>query len=115
MCIIPDGKPVFHPAFSRRTLYAGSNLALLQFLQSTLEDCAVVRCPDGSQARLFIEHIQYSLLLFDEELPDTTGQELADFARQFSHKQHTPVLIIKKSDSFELLASTITRLLISPQ
>jgi len=89
--IIPDGKPVFHPAYARRILYAGSNLALLKYLQSKLEDCAVVRSPDSSQARLFIENINYSLLLFDEELPDTTGQELTDFTRRLRCKNYLEV------------------------
>ena len=111
MCIISDRVRFFHSHYSHRILYAGHRLALLKFLQGKLADCVVLRCPDGSQAKLFIERINYSLLLFDEELPDATGQELARFVRTLAHGERTPTIIVKKSDNCELLARTIRRLL----
>jgi CheY-like chemotaxis protein len=86
----------------------------LEYLQDTLEGCHIVGCPLGYQARTFIERIKYSLFLFDEELPDMTCEELADFARQFPERKKTPILIIKKSDNPELLARTIVRMLSTP-
>jgi hypothetical protein len=63
-------------------------------------------------APLFIgSKIKYSLLLFDEELPDTTGAELEGFARLQAHRSLTPVIIFKKSDDWQRLASDIQRLL----
>jgi DNA-binding response OmpR family regulator len=95
VCIIPDRKPVVHPVCSRRIiLYAGHDLLLLQFLQHVLEDCQVVRCPDGSLARSFIKKIKYWLLLVDEELPDMTGPELADFTRGVQHREQTLIMIL---------------------
>ena len=93
-----------------RILYVGSDLALTAFLQDELKwlDCFVVRCPDGRGARLFIDSdIDYSLLLFDDELPDMTGKELERFARKLSHRERTPIIIFKKSDNFNMLVETI--------
>jgi DNA-binding response OmpR family regulator len=112
--IIPDGQPVVHPLCSRRILYTGHDLLLLQFLQYSLEDCRVVRCPDGSQARLFIKKIEYSLLLFDEELLDTTGEALKDFTRALSRRT-PPIMIVQGTEDFESLARAITRMLTAPQ
>jgi DNA-binding response OmpR family regulator len=95
---------------SRRILYVGHNLALLAHLEARLEDCQIVRCPDGYTARLFIAGINYSLLLFDEELPDTTGGELAKYACSMARTQYTPFIIIKQSDNFESLASAIMQI-----
>ena len=111
MHMITEWRPPFHPPYSYRILYAGHDLMLLLFLQYMLEDCQTVRAPLGSIARLFIEHINCSLLLFDERLPDTTGQALARYARSLAHRQHTPIVIFKQSGDFERLAGAITRLL----
>jgi PleD family two-component response regulator len=109
--ITEEVRPFHPPPFSYRILYAGNDHALEKYLQDELEDCQVVRCPNGSQARLFIKGINHSLLLFDELLPDATGEELERFTRSLVKREHTPVIIFKKSDDFELLASAITRLL----
>ena len=80
---------------SHRILYVGRDHILLRFLQDALSDCTVVRCPDGRGARPLIESdINYSLLLFDDTLPDTTGTELAQFARALSHRVRTPIVIL---------------------
>jgi hypothetical protein len=55
--------------------------------------------------------VNYSLLLFDEVLLDTTGLEVACFMQELAHRQSTPFITVKKSDDFELLASTIIDLL----
>jgi hypothetical protein len=94
-----------------RILYVGLNLTLMKYLEACLDDCWIVRAPAGCVARHFIEKLKHSLLLFDEVLMDTTGQELADFTRQLSHRERTPIIIVRKSDNFELLARTIKRLL----
>lgn len=99
--------PRFHPRYSYRILYAGNDLALLQYLQDTLTDCQVVRCPNRAQARLFIEKLNHSLLLFDEVLPDATGAELERFTHSLIKRGHTPVIIIQGADKFDLLARAI--------
>jgi hypothetical protein len=96
--------PRFHPRYSLSMLYAGNDLALLRFLQDELEDCQVVGCPNGSLARLFITHINYAVLLFDEALPDATGRELADFARTVAQRAETPVVVVRRDDEFGWLA-----------
>jgi DNA-binding response OmpR family regulator len=113
--IIPEGKTVVHPVCSRRILYAGHDLLLLQFLQQVLADCRVVRCPNGSQARLFIEKIKYWLLVFDEELPDTSREALKEFARLLSRRGAPPIMIVQGTEDFESLARAIIRLLTAPQ
>ena len=105
-----------------RLFYVGRNLALTAFLKDELKhlDCYVVRCPRGTEARIFIESehsliggsaIKYSLFLFDEQLPDMTGKELAEFTRAVKHRKKTPVLIIEKSDDFNRLVETIVHTL----
>jgi DNA-binding response OmpR family regulator len=98
------------PTYKHRILYVGMNLALLNFLKDALKhlDCFIVRCPYGSPSHTLIKSdIKYSLLLLDDELPDTTGQELKDFARSLAHRKRTPIIIFKKSDDFNQLVKTI--------
>jgi len=96
---------------SRRILYVGSNHALIKHLQGVLADCRIIRSPIASIARALIEGINYTLLLFDEELPDATGLELAEFARSLAHRQGTPFIIIKQPSDFESLVRAIMDLL----
>jgi DNA-binding response OmpR family regulator len=93
-----------------RILYVGHDLALLSSLQAALKDCHVVRCPRGTEARSFIEGIDYSLLIFDDELSDMTGAELEQFTRAIKYREKTPILIYKPSDDYSLVVDTITRL-----
>jgi DNA-binding response OmpR family regulator len=110
--IISDSAASFHPMPSHRILYVGRDLTLLNFLNSTLKDCFVVRSLGGSDARLLIEsNINYSLLLFDDELLDMTGADLAQFARRLAHCEHTPIVIFEKSDNLKSLVDGIVRLL----
>ena len=95
---------------SHRILYVGLDLNLLQLLKGILKGCHIVRCPGGSNARLFIESdIEYSLLLFDDEPMDTTGAELKRFAHSLEHRKRTPVIIYKKSDDLNLLIETLKK------
>ena len=105
-----------------RVLYVGSDLALASFLKDALSrlDCCVVRCPRGTEARIFIESenpiiggsaIKYSLFLFDEQLPDMTGKELAEFTHKVKHRKRTPIIICQKADEFDTLAETIVHTL----
>jgi CheY-like chemotaxis protein len=95
---------------SRRILYVGYNEALLIYLQRNLADCKIVRSPGDPTVWGLIKNINYSLLLFDEELPATTGLELAEYARSLEREPCTPFIVIKKADSFESLASAIMQI-----
>jgi hypothetical protein len=99
---------------SHRILYVGYNLALLAYPQDKLRDYRIVRGIGNSTVRGFIERIHYSFLLFDEELPDTTGVELAEYACSLERQSCTPFIIIKKADSFESIASAIVQILAQP-
>ena len=118
--------PPYRPPRSRRVLYVGGDHALLNFLNNTLPDCDVVRAPAEVVARIFIEgQINYSLLLFDAELPDSTGPKLAALARSQKHRERTPIVILSEVEEgcagegvfyetpnhFGRLAATIERLL----
>jgi hypothetical protein len=96
--------------WKRRILYVGSDLALLSSLQNILTFCKVVRCPRGKEAQSFIEGIDYSALLFDEQLLDMTADELTAFVRQLeSHRQMTPIVIVKKSGDANSVIDAIVR------
>lgn len=116
MCIITDCELAFHLppllTYRHRILYAGNDLGLSQRLRETLRDCRTVRAPDGSVARLFIKNINYSLLLFDHALPDTTGTELAEFTRALPHrKQQTPIKVISPREREAGIVESIARVL----
>jgi hypothetical protein len=95
-----------------RVLYVGLDLALLKYLEDSLDDCWIVRAPAGCVARPLIEHLRYSLLLCDETLMDTTARELTAFVRALANREDTPLLIINNPDDYETLALAITRRLL---
>jgi DNA-binding response OmpR family regulator len=97
---------------SPRILYVGRDYALFEHLQDALGDCRIIRSPSASTARTLIEGINYALLLFDEELLDGTGLELAEFVGSLAHRQGTPFIIVKQPDDFGLLVRTIRHLLV---
>lgn len=115
--MITDDEPSVHlialyqrlSARPYRILYVGLDLTVLKFLEERLEDCWIVRAPAGCVGRIFIEHLEYALLLFDAELMDGTGQELAEFTRGLAQRQRTPIIILQKVSNLELLARSIRR------
>jgi DNA-binding response OmpR family regulator len=62
-------------------------------------------------ARILIRSINYSLLLFEHELPDTTGAELAQFTRALPHREQTPIILISASEREACVVETVARLL----
>ena len=115
MCIITDCPLAFRlrplVTYRHRILYAGNDLALSKRLRETLRDCQTVCAPEGSAARLFIKHINYSLLLFDHELPDTTGTELAKFTRALPHRKQTRIKLISPGEGEDSIVESIARAL----
>jgi DNA-binding response OmpR family regulator len=84
-----------------RLLYVGHNLELLQSLRDALREAGwfVVRCPGGSLARVLLEsEIHYDLLIFDDELPSTSGLELVGLARSLEHRALTPIILLSFGD-----------------
>jgi DNA-binding NtrC family response regulator len=93
---------------SHRILYAGDDVTLPARLRNALQasDCLVVYSPVAI-ARMFIRSdIKYTLLLFDET---EAGTELESFARSHSHRERTPVIIVKKSEGLGALIESIKR------
>jgi hypothetical protein len=93
---------------SHRILYAGDDISLPARLEGGLKrlDCFMVRSPVLTARTLIQSDIQYSLLLFDET---AAGAELEDYARTLAHRERTPVIIVKRSESSGELLDTIRR------
>lgn len=70
-----------------------------------------MRSPDGSIARLLMKSILYSLLLFDEVLPDTTGKELEGFACTLLHHAGTQIITIRAGEHEAKIVEMVARLL----
>jgi DNA-binding response OmpR family regulator len=92
-------------------LYAGNDLSLLKSLQDELTDSRIVRSPGWSVTRLLIASINYSLLLFDEDLPDVTGKELEGHARALLHHTRTPIITLRVGEHEAKIVETVKRLL----
>jgi glutaredoxin len=93
---------------SRRILYAGDDTDLPARLRDALHglDCNVVRSPVETARTLIRSEIEYSLLLFDET---DAGAELESYARALSHRERTPVVIVKESEGLGGLVDIIKR------
>lgn len=93
---------------SRRILYSGADYLLSELLKDALKslDCFVVRSPVFTARTLIKSDIKYTLLLFDD---DPAGAELENYARTLPHRRQTPVIIVKKSESFDRLLDTVRR------
>ena len=90
-------------------LYLGTNLDLLLFLQRELKamDCFVSYVPLTSLAHAFIKtNSKYHLLMFDAQMPETTGAELVEFARTVPHRARTPCIVCACAESRPNWAST---------
>jgi glutaredoxin len=100
-------RPILTTA-SRRILYSGADYVLSELLKDALKplDCFVVRSPVYTARTLVESDIKYTLLLFDD---DPAGAELERYARTLPHREHTPVIIVKNSESFDRLLDAIRR------
>jgi DNA-binding response OmpR family regulator len=115
--MIAEGAPLYHPfshmehqvmpspqRFRYRLLYVGADLDLFTFLQGALKDEGwfVVRCCDGGMALLLLRSgIGYHLLLFDEDLPDMSGRELALRMRAIQQRRGVPLILLSAKDGAE--------------
>jgi len=53
----------------------------------------------------------YSLLLFDEDLPDVTGKELEGHAHALPHHARTPIITLRAGECEAKIVGTVARLL----
>jgi CheY-like chemotaxis protein len=82
-------------------LYAEDHHVLRSAVTELLEDAGwtVDACPDGDAAMNRIAGgVRYDLLLFDNELPGTTGLELTRYARSLLIYRGTPIIILSATD-----------------
>ena len=93
---------------SHRILYEGDDTDLPARLRDALHafDCFVVYSPVDIARTLIRSDIKYSLLLFDD---DPSGAELEAYARTLEHRERTPVIMVKKSESLGVLIERIKR------
>lgn len=92
-----------HPRANRRNknkvriLHVENNQTLAQMTQEKLESDGyeVEICADGNEALEKIAgNSHYNLLLLDNELPGTSGLQLAQHARSLAHHHRTPIIIL---------------------
>jgi DNA-binding response OmpR family regulator len=93
--------------------YAGIDLMLLKSLQDNFADSRIVRSPSGSIAHTLMKSILYSLLLFDEDLPDMAGKELEGQARALPHHARTPIITLRVGEREAKIVETVKRLLVT--
>jgi CheY-like chemotaxis protein len=103
-----------------------------EMIRATLDDegWRVETCGDGATALERLKSgTRYDVLIFDHNLPDTTGVELIQQTRKMAHRQRTPIIMLsrdavemnarraganaflRKPDDASLIAETIARLL----
>ncbi|HEU4593560.1 MAG TPA: response regulator [Pyrinomonadaceae bacterium] len=82
-------------------LYAEDHRVVAEAVKDTLEaeGWCVAMCFDGAVAltRLAGES-RYSLLIFDNHLPNINGLELVRYARRLPHRQRTPIVMLSASE-----------------
>jgi CheY-like chemotaxis protein len=83
-------------------LYAEDHKIVADAVKETLEEegFRVVLCSDGAVALQRISsNAHYDLLVVDNHLPNVNGIELVRYARQLSHRQAIPIIMLSATDS----------------
>ena len=82
-------------------LHVEDNRMVAEALRETLEmeGWLVESLADGATAlRLLESEVPYDVLIFDNDLPGTSGLELVSVARGLRHRQHIPIIMLSASD-----------------
>ncbi len=82
-------------------LYVEDHKVVAQAVKETLEmeGWRVVLCFDGAVALTRLaSDASYSLLMFDNHLPNVNGLELVRYARTLEHRKGTPIIMLSASD-----------------
>lgn len=82
-------------------LYAEDHRVVAHTVKQTLEEQGwrVVLCYDGAVAvSRLASQAKYDLLLFDNHLPNVSGLDLVRYARQFTHRTQTPIVMLSADD-----------------
>jgi CheY-like chemotaxis protein len=83
-------------------LYTEDHQIVADAVKETLEEegFRVVLCSDGAVAlRRISGNAHYDLLIIDNHLPNVNGIELVRYARQLSHRQAIPIIMLSATDS----------------
>ncbi len=86
----------YHPLTNSKVLIADDNDMNITLLKETLEDTgAKLTCTESSQKALqIIGNEKFDLLLLDILMPNISGFELAEYARNSSPNKNTPIIFI---------------------
>ncbi|HEU4596306.1 MAG TPA: response regulator [Pyrinomonadaceae bacterium] len=82
-------------------LYAEDHKVVAEAVKDTLEmeGWRVTVCFDGAVAfRRLAGETGYSLLIFDNHLPNVNGLELVRYARRLPHRKRTPIVMLSASE-----------------
>jgi two-component system chemotaxis response regulator CheY len=82
-------------------LYAEDHRIVADAVKDTLEaeGWRVAVCFDGAVALTRLAgDARYSLMIFDNHLPNINGLELVRYARQLPHRKRTPVIMLSASE-----------------
>jgi DNA-binding response OmpR family regulator len=100
-------------------LYAEDYEPVRQSVKETLEfeGWRVETCADGYVALLLIKsERRYNLLILDNELPNVSGLELTRRARELSHREGTPIIMLSASECVrDALLAGVNTFLRKPQ
>ncbi|MCA1568449.1 MAG: tetratricopeptide repeat protein [Acidobacteria bacterium] len=95
------GRPAEKAARTVSILHVEDNQTVAVAVRDMLteEGWTVRHCADGADARREIAgNARYDLLLLDNELPGTSGIELARWARSLPRRRQTPIIMFSASD-----------------
>lgn len=84
-----------------RLLYVGNDGDVRSSVRAALqpEGWQVVRCPDARGACVLLDSsTRYDVLVFEHELPDMSGLELARRVREFYFRRETPMILLARED-----------------
>jgi DNA-binding response OmpR family regulator len=82
-------------------LYAEDHCVVADAVKDTLEmeGWRVTMCFDGAVAfTKLASGTSYSLLIFDNHLPNINGLELVRYARRLPHRERTPIVMLSASE-----------------
>jgi CheY-like chemotaxis protein len=102
LCVFKDWNARNISQMSLTILYAEDHKVVAEAVKDTLEaeGWRVVLCYDGAVAlKRMASEASYSLLIFDNHLPNVNGVELVRYARQLPHRQRTPIIMFSASEA----------------
>ena len=97
----PPDRPTDRQTRPITILHVEDSKEVAEVITDTLEmeGWKTVICTDGAKAKKKIaSEANYDLLLLDNDLPNMSGIDLANFARSLRHRKQTPIILLSASD-----------------